>query len=189
MIAFTFLLALLALVPVFIFTGANVVLEKVPFLMTTLGITVKLLWTLFDTNVRLTELYYHLIRRNAPPNFLTINYTSTVYFVLPFKVLKENHRTLALVAINSVYLEILTVCFSSFSAKGANFIHRKSTAPKANILKGNAETFRSFWISFLLSILILLSLCVTAIFVHFQRSDVTLPRKPGSLAFVILVTH
>ncbi|KAJ4286498.1 hypothetical protein N0V90_013198 [Kalmusia sp. IMI 367209] len=187
--SFLFTLALLALVPIFIFTAANIVLDKLPFLMTALGITVKLLWTLFDTNVRLTEPYYHLVRRNAKPNVLTVDYTGTVSFALPFKALKERHHTLALVSTNSIFLEILTVCLSSFSAKGTHFMHRKSTAPAANILEGDAETFRSFWISLVLSLLILLSLCATAIFVHVQRSDVSLPRKPGSLAFVLLVTH
>jgi hypothetical protein len=187
--SFLFILILLALVPIFIFTAANTVLDKLPFLMTTLGITVKLLWTLFDTNIRLTEPYYHLVRRNGKPNVLTVDYTGTLSFALPFKALKEHHHTLALVSTNSIFLDVLTVCLSSFSAKGTHFMHRKSTAPAADILEGDAQTFRSFWISLVLSLLILLSLCATAIFVHVQRSDVSLPRKPGSLAFVLLVTH
>lgn len=187
--AFIFILVVLALVPTLIFTPANIVLDKLPFLMTALGITVRLLWTLFDTNIRLTEPYYHLVRRRAVPNFLTVDYTGTVSFALPFKALKKGRYTLALVSTNSILLDVLTVCLSSFSAKGAHFMHRKSTAPAANILEGDAETFRSSWISLILSLLILLSLCATAIFVHAQRSDVSLPRKPGSLAFVLLVTH
>lgn len=187
--SFIFMLVLLALVPILIFTPANIVLDKLPFLMTALGITVRLLWTLFDTNIRLTEPYYHLVRRNAIPNVLTVDYTGTVSFALPFKAWKERHHTLALVSMNSILLDVLTVCLSSFSTKGAHFMHRKSTAPAANILEGDAETFRSFWISLFLSLLILLSLCATAVFVYLQRHDVSLPRKPGSLAFVLLVTH
>jgi hypothetical protein len=187
--AFIFILVVLALVPILIFTPANIILDKVPFMMTALGITVRLLWTLFDTNIRLTEPYYHLVRRNAKPNVLTVDYTGTVSFALPLKALKERHHTLALVSTNSILLDVLTVCLSSFSAKGAHFMHRKSTAPAANILEGDAETFRSFWVSLILSLLILLSLCATTVFAHAQRSDISLPRKPGSLAFVLLVTH
>lgn len=184
-----FILLLSILVPIFIFTPANIVLDKLPFLMTALGIAVKLLWTLFDTNIRLTEPYYHLVRRNAWPDVLTVDYTGTVSFALPFKALKHQHPTLAIVSLNTIFLEILTVCLSSFSTKGTTFMHRKTTAPSKDVLEGNAETFRSFWISFILSILILLSLCATAVFVYVQRRDVSLPRKPGSLAFVLLITH
>jgi hypothetical protein len=38
---FVFIFSLLPLVPILIFTSANIVLQKLPFLMTTLGITVK----------------------------------------------------------------------------------------------------------------------------------------------------
>jgi hypothetical protein len=186
---FVFVLSLLPLVPIFIFTSANIVLQKLPFLMTTLGIAVKLCYALFDTNIRLTEPYYHLVRRNAKSNVLTIDYTGTISFALPFKALRQRHYTLALVATNSVMLEVLTVCLSSFSAKGTNFMHREATAPTLDILDGDAETFRSFWISLILSLTILTSLCATSIFVYMQRRDISLPRKPGSLAFVLLVCH
>jgi hypothetical protein len=86
-------------------------------------------------------------------------------------------------------LEVLTVCLSSFSAKGTNFMHQEATAPTLNILDGDAETFRSFWISLILSLTILTSLCATSVFVYLQRRDISLPRKPGSLAFVLLMCH
>jgi hypothetical protein len=186
---FVFIFSLLPLVPILIFTSANIVLQKLPFLMTTLGITAKLCYTLFDTNIRLTEPYYHLVRRNARSNVLTIDYTGTISFALPFKALRQRHYTLALVALNSVMLEVLTVCLSSFSAKGTNFMHREATAPTLNILDGDAETFRSFWISLIVSLTILTSLCATSVFVYLQRRDISLPRKPGSLAFVLLMCH
>ncbi|KAF2277416.1 uncharacterized protein EI97DRAFT_361569, partial [Westerdykella ornata] len=187
--AFIFILSLLALVPVLIFTRANIILSRAPFLMTAIGVAVKLLWTLFDTNIRLTEPYYQLVRRHAKPSVLSVDYTGTMPFYLPIKALRNHDGTLALVATISILLEVLTVCLSSFGSAGANFMHRKGTSTATDLLEGDAQTFRSFWISLVLSISIIISLLVTAVYVYVQRSDVSLPRKPGTLAFVLLATH
>ncbi|KAF2730066.1 hypothetical protein EJ04DRAFT_555700 [Polyplosphaeria fusca] len=178
-----------ALVPVLIFTPAHIVLEKVTFLMTGLAIILKLLWTQLDTNVRLTEPYYHLLRRNAGPDVLGIDYTGTVLFALPIKALRRGDHLLALVATNSILVEILTVCLSSFGSRGTQFRHRGSVASSDSVVQGDIETFRSFWISLGLSVIILMSLCVTAALLYAQRRGLSLPRKPGSLVFTLLIAH
>ncbi len=178
--------SVLGLVPVLVFTPANKALQKLPFLLTVFGVIVKMLWSQLDSNVRLTEPFYHLLRGNALSMNLTIDYTGNMPWLLPMSAFRRRHYTLATIAIHTVLLDVLTVCLASLGVNGHIFFHRTAVAPTASIVRGNAETFKSFWVSYVISTCIIASLCATLILVWLQRRDIVLPRRPGSIGFVLL---
>ncbi|KAH7045191.1 hypothetical protein B0J12DRAFT_577150 [Macrophomina phaseolina] len=183
------------LLPVFLFQpNANIVTEKVPFLLTALSTIIKLLWGTLDMDVRIVEPFYILSRRNAPPRTLTLDYTGTVPGYLPVKAFLNRHYLVALVGVGAIMTEALTVCFSSFSVDGQKFIAGEGHDPHAddrdNTSRYNTdETFKSFWVSFGLAIGILLYLCSVAILVYAKRRHYFLPRQPGTIASVLAFIH
>jgi len=55
--------------------------------------------------------------------------------------------------------------------------------------KHSGETFKSFWVSFGLSIGILLSMSLIAALVYYHRRHKFLPRLPGTIASVLALIH
>jgi hypothetical protein len=199
--------------PVFMFVeGADIVTEKLPFLLTALATVVKLLWGTMNSDVRTLEPYWLLAQRRAPAKTLTLDYTGTNPLFLPVKALLNRHYLVALVGIGSILTEVLTVCVSSFSVDGKKFIpgHGGSTLPDhhddrrrrrgrdddhvdlgdVDDDRSNAdETFRSFWISFALVIGILVVLVAIATLVYLRRSHKFMPRQVGTMASVLAFIH
>jgi hypothetical protein len=191
----SFLALLFVIVPVLLFTRANWLLQRVPWILTACGVLIKLFWSQLDIGVRLMEPYYILARRNALPQILALDYTGDTPFHLPVRAFHKKHGILFAVGINSIFVEILTVCLSSFGLKGNQFLRRR--APTSSLIDNHlstleaedAETFISFWITFILSLAILLSLSVTAMLVYHRRCHAYLPRQPGTIASMLAFTH
>jgi hypothetical protein len=181
------------ILPILMFVGgANVITEKIPFLLTALATVVKLLWGGLDMNLRVIEPYYILSQRKAPPKTLTTDYTGTVPGFLSYQAAKNGQYLVALVGAGAILAEVLTVCVTSFSVDGRKFIsgqggndHDNDDSDRSN----TAETFRSFWISFGLAIAIIIYLCVIATLVYVKRSHKFLPRQPGTIAGVLAFIH
>lgn len=179
-----FMFLFLALLPCILFVGnASVVTEKVPFLLTAIATSIKLIWGCLDMNVRVIEPYYILSKRHAPPRTLTLDYTGTVPGYLSVRAALNKHYLVSLVGLGAILAEVLTVCVTSFSVDGRTFISGHATeanGPEGGERYNTGETFRSFWISFALSVGILLYLITLASLVYHLRRHPFLPRQPGS---------
>lgn len=178
-----FMFAFLALLPCLLFVGnASVVTEKVPFLLTAIATSIKLLWGCLDMNVRVVEPYYILSKRHAPPRTLTLDYTGTVPGYLSVKAALNKHYLVSFVGLGAILAEVLTVCVTSFSVDGRSFVSGHaldSNGSEGGERYNSGETFRSFWISLALSIGILLYLITLASLVYHRRRHPFLPRQPG----------
>lgn len=181
----------LALVPTLTFSRANYLLRKIPWALTALGVTVKLLWTLVDGAMRSLEPWHRLCLRHAPPSILTLDYTATSVYRLPFEALRQKHYLLFAVSIVSILAEVLVVCLSSFGLKGTAFLHRNVSHDNGTTTRDidDAETFASFWGSFIASITILVLMICGATLVFCRRSKLILPRGPGTIASIMAYTH
>lgn len=182
-----FLFFFLGLLPCLLFVGnASVVTEKVPFLLTAVATVIKLLWGCLDINIRVIEPYYILSKRHAPPSILTLDYTGTVPGYLSVKAALNKHYLVSLVGLGAILAEVLTVCVTSFSVDGRSFISghaMESNGPggAGDERYNSGETFRSFWVSFALSVGILIYLITLASLVYHLRRHPFLPRQPGEL--------
>jgi Protein of unknown function (DUF3433) len=187
----TYIILFSLLIPVFIFVpGANEVTTKLPFLMTALATVVKLLWGTLDISVRIVEPYYILSRRQAPPKTLTLDYTGTIPGYLSVKSALNGHWLVSMVGSGAILAEVLTVCVTSFTVDGKKFISGKGGDGSTQDDRVNtSETFRSFWISFGLSLSILIYLAVVACITYAKRRHIFLPRQPGSIAGVLAYIH
>ncbi|OJD39998.1 uncharacterized protein BKCO1_2000271 [Diplodia corticola] len=189
------IIVVMVLLPVFLFQPeANIVTEKIPFLLTAIGTIIKLLWGTLEMDVRIVEPFYILSRRNAPPRTLTLDYTGTMPGYLPVQAFFNRHYLVSAVGIGAVMTEVLTVCMSSFSVDGKKFIsgegHDNIPHDEDNDSRYNTdETFKSFWVSFALALGILVYLCVVASIVYAKRRHYFLPRQPGSIASVLAFIH
>ncbi|KAH0565303.1 hypothetical protein GP486_001303 [Trichoglossum hirsutum] len=178
-----YIAAFMGVVPVLVFTRANIVTEKAPWLLTAGAVVIKLIWNTLECAVRMMEPFYILSRRHAPSNTLTLDYTGTVPGVMPIVALLNGHFLVALVGLNAVLAEVLTVCVSSFGVKGSDFLGIDTGQPDGE------ETFRSFWVSLVLAMAILLSLAISACIVYRYRGHAFLPRQPGTIASVLAFIH
>lgn len=189
------LIIVMVLLPLFLFQpNANIVTEKIPFLLTAIGTVIKLLWGTIDMDVRIVEPFYILSRRNAPPRTLTLDYTGTPPGYLPIKAFLNRHYLVSAVGIGAVMTEVLTVCMSSFSVDGKKFIsgdgHDNAPFDEDHDSRYTTdETFKSFWVSFALALGILVYLCVIAGVVYAKRRHYFLPRQPGTIASVLAYIH
>jgi hypothetical protein len=176
-----------AAIPIFIFIPiANEVTQKLPFLMTAMATGIKLLWSTLDISIRIVEPYYILSRRHAPPKTLTLDYTGTVPGWLSIKAAMNGYWLVSVVGLGSLLAEVLTVCVTSFTVDGRQFILGKV----GDGSDGNdSETFRSFWISLVLSLSILVYLTIVASITYWKRGHIFLPRQPGSIAGVLAYIH
>jgi hypothetical protein len=185
-----YIFAFLCLLPLVLFqSNASIVTQKVPFLLTAIAVSIKLLWGCLDINVRVIEPYYILSRRHAPPRTLTLDYTGTVPGYLSVKAMFSKHYLVALVGLGSILSEILTVCATSFSVDGRTFIHVDDSGSNGSTRHDTGETFKSFWISFAISVSILIYLIANAALVYVYRRHKFLPRQPGSISDVLAYIH
>ncbi|RMD40405.1 hypothetical protein DV735_g4731, partial [Chaetothyriales sp. CBS 134920] len=112
----SFMLFGLVTIPLISLTPARIVPNTVPWLPVLLATLLKLLFTTFESDVRMMEPFYILSRGNAPPHHsLTLDYQATVYGWLPIKALANGHYIVALVGLASLMLDVLTVTVGSFS--------------------------------------------------------------------------
>jgi len=192
------------LVPIILFEpSANVVTDRAPWLLTGLAVCIKLAWGTLETDVRMIEPFYILSLRHASPKALTLDYTAMAFGWLPIKAFMNGHFLVALVGLGSVLAELLTVCATSFaSVNGDNFkqpppspqmlISRQQggSAPNPNDgANAGEETFHSFWISFVIAIVILTYLCLVAAIVYWRRRHPFLPRQPNTIASILAFIH
>lgn len=179
-------------VPIINFTGARIIPNSAPWLPILIATLIKIVWTTFEFDVRMTEPFYILSKGNAPPEMsLTLDYQGTVYGWFPIKALLNGHYIVALVGFSSILADLLTVTVSSFSVNGAGFLHPSSPA---NNTAGASpaladETFISFLGSVILSLVILSCLILSAALVYALRRHPFLPRQPSTMAAVLAFIH
>lgn len=183
-----------AAIPLFTFVEeTSVVTDKVPFLLTGLATIVKILWNTMNCDVRMLQPFYILAKRHAPPKTLTLDYAGTNPLFLPIISIINRHWLVALVAVGSILAEVLTVCVSSITVDGTRFIPGKGgdddKKQDKNDRHNQEQTFRSFWISLALSLLILLYLISIAILTYMRRSHKFMPRQIGTMASVLAMIH
>ncbi|KUJ15092.1 uncharacterized protein LY89DRAFT_720488 [Mollisia scopiformis] len=182
-----YLVIVLVIFTIVIFTQANNALQVVPWLLTALAVVIKLVWSMIDEQVRLVEPYYILSARHAKAQVLLLDYTGTTTIEMPFKALSDRRFLLLGISINSLLVEVLTVCMSSFKVKGTNFEHHNVDA--ISNPPTSEETFNSFWISFILAIVILNSLSVFCSIVWLNRRRRFLSQLPGTLATSLILIY
>lgn len=195
-----FLILVTACVPIFTFVEATgVVTEKLPFLMTGLATIIRILWNTMNCDVRMLQPFYILAQRRAPAKTLTLDYAGTNPLWLPFIALFNGHYLVMLVAFGSVLAELLTVCVSAISVDGKKFIPGLGGEDYDENQDGNdndpddryntEQTFRSFWSSFSLTMLILIYLIAIALLTYKKRSHKFMPRQIGTMASVLAFIH
>ena len=182
------MLAFLGFIPVVMFTPANIVTNKLPWLLTALATMIKLIWGALECDVRTIEPFYILSRRHAPSSVLTLDYTAAAYGYLPIRAFLDRNYLVALIGFGSVMTDVLTVCVSSFSVNGIEYVKPGGPTDGADG-GGRTETFRSVWISFGVASFILLFLMTSASLVYARRRHPFLPREPSTLASVLAFIH
>lgn len=195
-----FIVAFTASIPVLMFAeGAGIVTEKLPWLMTGLATIVRILWNTLNCDVRMLQPFYILAQRHAPAKTLTLDYAGTNPLYLPIQAAFNGHYLVMLVALGSILAEVLTVCVSSISVDGKKFIpglggedwdddhNGKNDDPDDRY--NTEQTFRSFWLSFMLTMLILLYLIAVALLTYTRRSHKFMPRQIGTMASVLAFIH
>lgn len=167
-----FLVVLAALLPPMAHpTPLNVVIDKTPWVLTALSVTIKSLWEIVEKDMRMLEPFWILYNRHAPSSILTLDYSATVPGWLVVKALFKGHYLLAWVGFVSVLIEILTVAMGSLDYNGGE------------------ESGLSFRISFAFSMGILFILIATMALVLHQRRHTFLPRQPGTISSVLAFIH
>jgi hypothetical protein len=187
-----FLALCLVAVPIINFTPARIIPNTLPWLPILIATLIKIVWTTFEFDVRMTEPFYILSKGDAPPEMsLTLDYQGTVYGWFPIKALLNGHFIVALVGFSSILADVLTVTVSSFSVNGAGFLHtdRAGADRDGNADSTGDETFISFWGSVVLSIVILSFLILSAALVYALRRHPFLPRQPSTIAAVLAFIH
>jgi hypothetical protein len=179
MIAFTIF------IPLVIFSPANIILDRAGWLLTFLAVAIKIGFQTLEQDARLMEPFYRLSCRHASPKVLTLDYTSMAFGYMPIRAAINGDSLIALVGVGTVLAEILTVCVVSVAAVNTDF----SPALMDSTTQSSSETPKSFWISFGLSILILLYLIIIASFVYKLRRHPFLPRQPSTIASVLAFIH
>ncbi|KAL7779859.1 hypothetical protein CFE70_009876 [Pyrenophora teres f. teres 0-1] len=195
-----FLIAFTIIVPIVTFVEvAGAFTKELPWIMTGLATIIRITWNTMNADVRMLQPFYMLSLRHAPAKTLTLDYAGTNPLWLPFEAFLNGHYLVMLVAFGSVLGEILTVCVSSINVDGKKFIpglggegwddnHDGKTSDPTD--RYNTEqTFRSFWTSFTLTMLILLYLIGIALLTYRKRSQKFLPRQIGTMASVLAFIH
>ena len=190
----TFIVGVTICTPVFMFLdAADVVTEKLPFLMTALATVIRNLWNTMNCDVRMLQPFYILSKRHAPAKTLTLDYAGINPLVLPFHAMYNRHWIVMLVAFGSILAELLTVCVSSISVNGKNFIpghDRDHHEDRRDMDHDDSDqTIRSFWASFVLSMSILIYLIAIALLTYTRRSHKFMPRQIGTIASVLAFIH
>ncbi|KAK1140327.1 hypothetical protein N8T08_010462 [Aspergillus melleus] len=167
----TFLAGCLPWIPVVSYTSLNVITNTLPWLPVLIAAIIKQVWATLDFNLKLIEPYYTLSKGNARPDTtLTLDYQGTPYGILPCKALRNRHYLVALVGFGSILGDVLTVTLTSLST--------------------TTETYRTFQISSVLSIVIVFLLICCGTAVYFRRSRRPfMPRQPATIASILAFIH
>ncbi|KAJ6258540.1 hypothetical protein Dda_6584 [Drechslerella dactyloides] len=169
-----FLVFVLAVMPILSFTNSGKgFIQNVPFTATFLGILIKSIWEVLDKQLRIIQPFRTLSYGNALPNILTMDYTGTIPGWVTIKAVRNRHWLLALVTLDSVLIELLTVTMGSFLNRSAS----------------DEETPTSINVSFALATVICTGLLATLFLVLKRRKAPFLPRQPGTIASVLTFIH
>jgi archaellum biogenesis protein FlaJ (TadC family) len=133
------------------------------------------------------EPFHALSCRHASYRILFLNYTRTSSLVVPFKSLRNNYMLLFLDSFNSILVEVLTVYLSSFKAPESNFRHQSNVKIASAV--GDEEMFTSFWVSFILSLFILLSLVIITALLYLNRRRPIMAQILGTIAASLVMMH
>ncbi|KJZ79567.1 hypothetical protein HIM_01036 [Hirsutella minnesotensis 3608] len=186
------LLAYTAFVPAFLFTGASALADKAPWVVTAMAVGLKLSWTSMETAVRVMEPFYILSRRHAPAKTLMLDYTALPFGYLPLRALFNGHALVFMVGLGSVLAELLTILVTGLATvDGQAFLGDKKNhdARKSRLGNSGQETFKSFYVSFGVSMFILVYMAVTASAVFLRRRHPFLPRQPNTISSVLAYIH
>jgi len=116
-----YMLTFMVLIPLFMFTNANVVTEKLPWLLTAIATTVKLIRNTRQFDIRMIEPFYIRSVRHAPPRSLTLDYTGTIPGWMTIRALLNKHYLVSLAGFGAILTELFIVCVSSFNVNGRTF--------------------------------------------------------------------
>lgn len=189
-------------IPSFLFTEADVVTDKAPWFVTLLAVCLKMSWNALETAVRMMEPYYILSRRHAPSKTLILDYTALPFGYLPIQALFNGHVLVFLVGFGTIMAEFLTILVTGLATvDGKDFMlngdddgssgsnSTMSDADKAHLINSGQETILSFFVSFGISVFILLYMAIVACVVFFRRRHPFLPRQPNTIASVLAFIH
>ncbi|KAK1246742.1 hypothetical protein MKX08_000544 [Trichoderma sp. CBMAI-0020] len=177
-------------IPVFLFTPAEVVTDKAPFVVTIMAVMVKMAWGGMETGVRMMEPYYILSKRHAPAKTLLLDYTALPFGYMPLRALLNGHFLVFSVGFGSIMAEFLTILVAGLATvDGHDFLLTWNSADKAWEVNSGTETVKSFYVSVGLSLFILLYMVVVALVVFFRRRHAFLPRQPNTIASVLAYIH
>ncbi|KAM4063911.1 spray [Hirsutella rhossiliensis] len=182
-------LALTAFIPTFLFTGAAVVADRAPWLLTASAVCLKLSWNAMETAVRVMEPFYILSRRHAPARTLMLDYTALPFGYLPLRALFNGHALVVMVGLGSVMAELLTILVTGLATvDGQEFLGR-GNGRTARPINSGQETAKSFYLSFGLSMFILVYMTGAGCVVFARRRHPFLPRQPNTIASVLAYIH
>jgi hypothetical protein len=194
------LLLFAALIPVFLFTPAQVITDKAAWVVTALAVILKLCWGAMETSVRMMEPYYILSKRHAHSKTLTLDYTALPFAYMPLRALLNGHFVVFLVGFGSVMAEFLTILVTSLATvDGQDFIvgyglhlgkgWKDKDDEDKKLFNSGQETVRSFYITLGSTLFILLYMFVVANMVFFRRRHPFLPRQPNTIASILAFIH
>ncbi|PON22531.1 hypothetical protein TGAM01_v208615 [Trichoderma gamsii] len=179
-----------AFIPVFLFTPAEVVTNKAPFVVTIMAVIVKMAWGGMETSVRMMEPYYILSKRHAPAKTLLLDYTALPFGYMPLRALLNGHFLVFFVGFGSIMAEFLTILVAGLATvDGHDFLLTWNSTDKAWEVNSGTETVKSFYVSVAVSLFILLYMVVVALVVFFRRRHAFLPRQPNTIASVLAYIH
>lgn len=182
-----FMIFCLGAVPAICVTKARWIPNTLPWLPILVATILKMVWSTFEADVRLIEPFYQLSKGNCTPkNSLTLDYQSKVYGLMPVAAALNGHFLVALVGMSSVLLDVLSVTIGSFSVDSNVFLRGKDADSKTGERPADSdETYVSFWVSFGLSMAILVLAIGVACLVYHRRRHPFLPRSPSTIAAVL----
>ncbi|KAI9167570.1 hypothetical protein HJFPF1_03701 [Paramyrothecium foliicola] len=189
------LLLFTGFIPAFLFTGMDAVTDKAPWLITALAVCLKLSWNAMETAVRMMEPFYILSGRHAPARTLGLDYSALPFGYLPIRALLNGHVLVFLVGFGSIMTEFLTILVTGLATvDGKNF--RVGNEDDRDVkqdgnrkINSGSETIFSFYLSFGLSMFILLYMTVVAAVVFLRRRHPFLPRQPNTIASILAFIH
>lgn len=189
------LILFMGFIPAFLFTPADVVTDKVPWLITAMAVGLKLSWNSLETAVRMMEPYYILSKRHAHSKVLTLDYTALPFGYMPIRALFNGHGLMFLLGFGTVMAEFLTILVTGLATVDGrefmlnDYMEHHDDDDFAEPGTSGQETVLSFYVSLALSFFILLYMCTVSTIVFIRRRHPFLPRQPNTIASVLAFIH
>lgn len=189
------LILFIGFIPTFLFTPADVVTDKAPWVITAMAVGLKLSWNALETAVRMMEPYYILSKRHAPSKTLNLDYTAVPFGYLPLQALFNGHMLMFLVGFGTVMAEWMTILVTSLATvDGRKFLEQfgdllKDDDDREGAINSGRETLLSFYLSLALSLFILAYMTIVATTVFVRRRHPFLPRQPNTIASILAFIH